>query len=707
MPAIDKLLKFLTSDDKNVAKFIDEEDRLGIVEKVLLGYRIDDDSRSDWLEINKKAMEIVTSKELISETTKDFPIPNAAKVIYPLIHNSIIQSASMMIMHLVRNDRVGECTVLGKDTQIPADPEAMAKGMNQGNNQQAPAAPQGQQPAQNHQAPPQMIWKKASKAQRVSDFLNYEHLIESESWLEDEHRLMHIVSAWGVGFKEVYYDEATKTNCSELLAPEDVIINNNHYGPLEKARRISVRQYLTKNNIIEKIRAGYFLDVDVDDLVSNDMENVERQNDTEEPNPVIEGIRQFCYLDLDGDGYEEPYNVYVVKDKKVLLGIFPAFEFEDININPKTGEIISIKADINIVDRHYISSAEGKYWSYGLNHLLIHQSKSITAILRQLIDAGTIMNSAGSTGFVSKALKTRERSLRVSMGQFIPVDLPQGVAIDSQIMTMPIREPSQVLLALLQLLIDTAKETGFLTDTLTGQTETQNVPATTSLAQIEQATRAFKPVVQKMYRSLKKEFKIWFKLYSKYLDMGKYIKFQNEEFEITKDDFDDSLDICPVADPTMSSEAHKYSRLQAMASLMQNVPNSTNIQEAALRYYTDLGFPNPQALVGSPPQPPPDPKMAEVQLKAQQVPHQQQMEMAKVAIAAEKVKDSTQKNALKAQEVSIKASKSLLDAHKFAADAINDKKHTSIEAYNAETERQRVAVLDREQRKPDSPTGSA
>src|SRR6185437_12859647 len=514
MPAIDTLLKFLNAPGKNVAVYLDDDKLDEIAKCVIDGYRIDEDSRSKWLKVNTIAMDMVRGEELLNTQDKDFPIPNASKVIYPLLNNAIIQSASMLIMHLVRNDKVAECAVLGEDHQrvIPN------MGLNQGNMQQQ--GPQQQQPQV------KLEWVKAEKAKRVSDFLSYELLIESDSWLEDEHRLMGIVSAWGVGFKELYYDASIQKNCSELIPPEDVIINNNLYGPLENARRITIRKYLTKNDIIEKIRAQEFLDFDFDELESNEMTNNAHQNDSKESNPVIEFFKQLCYIDLDNDGYEEPYNVWIAVQKQEILKIEPAFKFKQINVDPVKGTILSIRPTINLIDRHYISSPEGKYYSYGLNHLLLHQNKSITTVLRQLLDAGTIRNAAASTGFVSKALKKRERTLRISMGQFIPVDLPQGVPIDSQIMNLPAQEPSQVLLQLLELLIASAKETGFLTEMLTGQTEMQNVPATTVLATLEQATRSFKPVVQKMYRSLKKEFKLWFELYKQYLDISKYVRFQ-------------------------------------------------------------------------------------------------------------------------------------------------------------------------------------
>lgn len=715
--ALHHLIKYLTSPGKNVSVHLEPEDHKKIVDDVIKGYKIDDESRSQWLKVNQEALKMINGEELLNEEVKDFPFQDSSKVIYPLIQNATIQLASQLTMHVVRNDRVAECAVLGKDHQrtIPnPDFRGPADQVNQGNNP-VQVNPQNISSAGLQASNPYMLeWVKSAKAKRVSDFMSYELLIESDSWLEDEHRLNNIVASWGTGFKQVYYDPNTNKACSELLSPEDVIINNNLFGALDKCRRYTIRQYLTKNEIVEKIHADYFLDIEFQDIQSNLMDNKAHENAQDELNPVVECLRQFCYLDLDKDGYEEPYFVQIALHKRALLGIYPAFEIENIKFvtnkdDPDYGKILSISPTMDLVDRHLISSFDGKYYSYGLNHLLFHQNRSITSILRQLIDAGSLRNAAGTTGLVAKSLKTRERTVRIKMGEFVPVDLPPDGDIDRMIKNLPITEPSQVLLQLLEVLVTTAKESGFITDILTGQSQVQNVPATTMLSQVEQGTRAFKPVVQKLFRSLKREFKLRFNLYSMYLDVEKYFKFQDQAISVTKDDFDDSLDVVPVADPTMSSEAHRFARLQAMKDWAMNVPGSTNIQEATLRYYTDLQFPNPEALVIPPGPPPPDPKLLQVQLDMQLEPMRleiekmkAQIDLYKVQLEARKVGIKEEDLQLKAGEKSAKIAKSIVDAHSDMMDIVNDEKLTKIEAYNAETERKRVEILDREPRKPES-----
>jgi hypothetical protein len=678
MASIDKLLKYLKS--YNIADMLDEEDQKEIARDVVEGYQIDEESRAQWLEMNRQAMAMIKTAERDDSKSshKDFPFKGSAKIVYPLIGPAVIQMASRLIQHLVRNGKIGECDVLGPD-----------------------------QPMQNPQTgQPTGTGIKEAKAKRITDYLCYEKLVESNSWLPDMHKLCHILSSWGMAFKENYYDPVTETICSELVSPEDVIINHN-ISSLDKAKRITVRLYLTKNEIIERIRAGQFLDHDLSSLNTSIMNNTDAENDSRDKQPVFEILRQVCYLDLDDDDYAEPYYVFVHNYSKTLFGIYPAFELEDIKINPK-GEIMYIERRCGLVDFHLIDDPEGKYYSLGLNHLLFHPSKSITTILRQLIDTGTLKNAASTTGFVTRAVKTKNRTIKAKLGEFESVDLSPDLKLSDQFFNMPFQEPSQVLASLLEVLIDNAKQTGFMTDLLTGDAETQNVPATTALAMVEQGTRAFKPVVQKLYNSLKQEFRIWFHLNSKHLDKAKYFKFQDQQQMVIQDDFDEqSIDISPVADPTMSSEAHKYARLQALFQLFQTpIAEACNIQEALTEYFKGLEFPSPELLIKPPAPPPPDPKMVQIQVDSQLRQKDQQIEILKAQnahlIAQQKLELEQTKVGLKAQEVvnhtkesKAKIAKTIVDAHREAVGLGIDHRLADIEQQHADNDHLKIQKMSK------------
>ena len=651
--SIEKLIKLAELD--NIAAELEKSQLKDIADDATTGYNIDFDSCEDWLNMNKEALKMIKAQAK-TEHTKNYA---HCKVIYPLLASATIQLSSRLIPHLVRNNKVVECAVLGPD-------------------------PQG---------------IKAQKARAVSDFFSYELLIDSDTWLMESHKLIQMLCAWGTAYRKLYYDEGQDKVLSEVISPEDVIINTNT-SSLSKARRITVRNYMTKNQIVEFIRSGRFLEIDVEDLNSRLVD----ENESNEVNPVYEILEQFCYLDLDDDGYEEPYIVYFHEDSCRVLGIYAGYEIEDIHVNDK-GKIKKIVPRPYIVDYHCIDDPEGKYHSMGLNHLLFHQNKSITSVLRQLIDSGTLANQQG--GFATKAFKTKKRIIKQELGEFTQLEIPPSVDIRSQIMPLPFKEPSQVLFSLLGLLIEAGKETGFVTQALMGETQGQNVPATTMLAIIEQGTRAFKPMVQKLFHSLKKEFKMSFHMYSKFSQHERFIKYMDIDINVSKEIFnEDELDIIPVADPTQSSEAHKYMKIQALEQMMQTpAAQVLNMAEVTKQILFDLQIENAEQLIAPPQPPPPDPKMMEIQMKQELGRAKIELETAReqregVKLELEMLKIQIKQNEalIKQQESDEKQMQMIARAKKDIQEASVKERMTRVAEDKVEVERERLELMDKLQR---------
>lgn len=707
--AIDRLIKILEKD--NIVNDLEDEQKVKIVQDVLTGYQIDEDSRASWLETNQEAMRIIKHCEDDNNAdTLDVPVYKAAKVIHSLLSDAVIQLASRMIVHITKNDTVLDCAVLGKDVQVPENPEYAQKyqqimQMLQQNPQLAQQAQQNNQLPQ----PPKMIWKKQDRARRVANFLNYKHLIESDTWLKDTHKLCHIVASWGTGFRQLYYDNVSKRIQNDLIPPEDIIINHN-ISCLEKAPRVTIRHYMTKNEILEQIRDGYFTDIE-DQL---DQQTDDRSESAEEVNPAAIVYCQYTYLDLDEDGYAEPYKVYVHKQLNKLLGIYPAFKFKDISVDEK-GNIKRIERILPIVDDHLIDDPEGKYYSLGLNYLLIHKNKSITSILRQLLDAGSLANAASCTGFITNAFRTRERNLEFTLGTFKAIDVNPNVNPQQHVVPLPARDPSQVLVALLQILMESGEKTGFVTDVLTGDIAGQNVPATTMLAMVEQGTRAFKPIIQKMQNSRKKEFKLYASLQAEYGDDEEYVIFNDTEVQVSREDFNlKDLDICPVADPTQSSESHKYAKMQFILQLFATQAiGGMNIQENLTELYRGMEYDNPERFVAQPQPPPPDPKMEKVKLDAAKMQQDFKIENMKSQLEALKIENEKMKIMLKAKEVQIKASESAEKQAKMAADARKDiaeantkDRLATVAEEQVDVDRERVEVMRIQARNKPKATGN-
>ncbi len=640
----------------NIAEMLSDDQLHEIVEDASVGFDLDESSCQDWIDMNKEALKMIKS-EAKSEHTKNYA---HSKVIYPLLASATIQLSSRLIPHLVRNDKVAECAVLGPD------PDGI----------------------------------KAAKAELVSNFFSYDLLIDSKSWLKESHKLIQMLCAWGTAYRKLYYDEGQDKVLSEVLSPEDVIINANT-SSIEKSRRITIRNYMTKNQITEQIRSDRFLDVDIESLKAGYTQDEDYQ-DFEDTNPVYEILEQFCYIDLDDDGYEEPYIVYFHKDSEKVLGIYSGYDAEDIHVNAK-GKIKKIIPRPYIVDYHCIDDPAGKYHSMGLNHLLFHQNKSITSILRQLIDSGTLANQQG--GFVTKAFKTKKREVKQELGKFTQLEIPPNVDIRSQIMALPFKEPSQVLFSLLGLLIEAGKETGFVTQSLTGDSEGQNVPATTMLAIIEQGTRAFKPMIQKLYHSQKNDLEMRFYLYGKFSNHERFIKYNDVNIQISKEIFNnDELDIMPVADPTQSSEAHRYIKLQFLQQLMQTpMINILNLPELAKRIFKDMQIERPEELIAPPPDPKQDPKEMEVQMKHQREMMKieldqikEQRESVKLEIEMLKTKIKQQEALMKQQESDEKQRTMIARANKDQQEANVKERMARVAEDKVEVERERLKLMSRQ-----------
>lgn len=654
---IEKLLKLI--DSKNIAENMDLQERNEIAQMVIKGYDIDCISRKEWLDVNKRAMDIVHQSGEIAQV-KNEPFKKASRVIYPLLSTAIIQLAARLIPHLVRDKKALDIAVQGED-------------------------------------PLEII---NARAKRVSDYMNYQLLLDTK-WLLNSHKLVNILAAWGICFRQVYFDTIERKTKSIILHPADVIVNNNVQS-LEDFNRITVKRYYNANDIVSRVNQGFFnSDISIQDFNTKKKDKQEVtasyygedsiQNDPQDEQPVYEILNQYVLLDQDGDGYYEPYIAEVHKGPDMLLGLRAAFEAKDVILTQDGKKVIKIKRRLDIEDYHCIDDPDGGYYSIGINHLLVNHTESCTTVLRSLLDAGTLSNYQG--GFITQAIQPQDgkRIQFTELGEFKTVKVVPPVDLQKNIMPLPYKEPSQVLFALLGALVESGKEVGFISDLLTGDAQAQNAPATSVLALIEQGTRAFKPMVQKFFYSAKGEYEKWFHQNFIHADelQEHYTNFLNDPNVSMREDFnEDSLDIVPVADPTMSSEAHKYAKTQALLQTIDRVPNPLAILQI---YYKDLQVPDTVIQAILTPQQPPGPSIDELKLKQQEQFKQMDM-VAKQAQEVGREKDRE----LKAKQVAIDEIEKRAKMIKLSADAEHDEKQIELEKARIQTEREKVEV-NREQ----------
>lgn len=499
--ALNKLQK-----SNNIAKLLDEESLVKIGNDVYKGYEIDESSRSEWSETVLKALEI--AKQLMKK--KSFPWENASNIKFPLIAQASIDYAARTMPEIIQNERIVKSVVVGKDVD----------GL------------------------------KYAMANRVSTFMSYQLLEQSMGWEDGTDMLLQVLPVVGTVFKKTYYDEVEQYNCSEFCTPDKIVVNYDTQS-LEKARRVTHLITLYDNDILSMQRSDLFLDIDLDELTGS------LGGNTEDCDRGKEFLEQHCYIDLDGDGYKEPYIVTIHKETKKVLRIVN--RFKEIKKDKSSGEVIKIFPIEYFTDFHFIRSPDGGFYSMGFGSLLLPLNKAINSLINLLIDSGVLNTMQG--GLIGRGLRMKNGNLKFKMGEWQVLDAVGGDDIRKNIFPWPTKEPSGTLFSLLSLLMQVGKDLSSTTDVLSGKQDPQNVAQGSISQMIEQGTKVFVAINKRLYRSLKKEYRKLFDLNAKYLTQENYMNVLDDPDADVKKDFSSAgVDVIPVADPTVSTESQRISR---------------------------------------------------------------------------------------------------------------------------------------------------
>lgn len=574
-PQDTEINKFIGS--VNIAEDLDEDTLTGIGSECKQGFEIDLQSRDRWErdldEWIKLAMQV--------RETKNHPWPNASNVKYPLLSTASMQFNARAYPSLVPSDgKVVKGRVIGKD-------------------------PQG---------------VKVDKADRVATFMSYQFMYEMEHWNEDMDRLLIMLPIIGTIFKKTYWDKSKEQVKSELVLPKDLVINNNA-ETIETAERVSELVRMSERVLEERKRAGLFLDIDLGPPVSQPSKEGTGVIDQTTPYELVE---QHTYLDLDEDGYREPYIVTFERYKGQVLRIVPRYELTDVTLDDKS-KIVRIEPTQYYTKYSFVPNPDGSFYDIGFGVLLGPINEAVNTLINQLVDNGTLNNL--SSGFIGKGLRLKAGQEKFVPGEWKPVN---AVAEDlkKQIVPLPVNEPSKVLFELLGSMITSGKELASVAEIFVGKMPGQNTPATTTMATIEQGMKVFTAVYKRIYRALEKEFKKVYKLNGIYLNPQTYVDVLDAP--VGPDDFNDSsYDICPGADPTAVSQTEKLLKAQGLMELLPSgmldpVEVVSRVLQAQEQPNWEKLF-NQQIQQTGQFQPPPDPKMQEMQMKMQAEQQKNQM----------------------------------------------------------------------------------
>ncbi len=589
-----KVDKFI--EQMNIAEDLDEKKLQEIGDEVVNGYKRDQDSKQAW---DQQVDQWVKLAAQVKEM-KTYPWNNASNVKYPLLATAAMQFAARAYPSLVPADgKIVQFKVVG------ADPQGM----------------------------------KAQLADKLAKHMNYQLLEDMEDWEEEMDRLMIQLPIVGCLFKKTYFDPIKKRNCSRLVGPKDLVVNY-WASSLASAHRKTEIVPMTKNQIVSMQNAKVFLDVELQDPAAApnfpnkaDVHGNQASGQADSATPYVI-LEQHTFLDLDDDGYQEPYIITVEETSRKVLRICARFDSDGVYKNEE-GDIICIEPVEYYTKYGFIPNPDGGFYDIGFGHLLGPLNESTNTLVNILIDSGHL--STLQAGFIGKGLRLKLGEEKFKPGEWKAVNAT-GDDIKKQIFPLPTKEPSDVLFKLLGLLIESGKELASVAEIFTGKMPGQNTPATTTNTAVEQGMKVFTAIYKRTYRAMAKEMKLLFRLNSLYEENFTRAQ-QILDEPIGPNDYDrKSYDVCPTADPTAVSTTQKQ---QKAAMLMEVLPLGTiNVMEATKRILEGQEQPNIEALLNQGP-PPPDPEVQKVQMEMQMKgeEHKMKMQMEQMKLQMQAMKD--------------------------------------------------------------------
>jgi chaperonin GroES len=603
--------EILKSD--NVAELLEKKELESISHKVYEGFTVDLNSRLDWERRTEESMKLALQ---VAET-KSFPWPGASNVRFPLITIAALQYHARAYPALMQSSTPIQCRRPAFSAEMansaPQQPPMPMGGM--GGPGGAPQPPQA----------PKTV-PVTSRAERIENHMSWQILEQDENWEEEFDRVLITQPIIGTAFKKTYHDPIKGYNVSENILAKDLVVNY-WTKDLDSAPRVTQILYMSKNDIYERVARGLWSEMEEVAPNTPATSNLTSAHDraqgitapqSNDPSTPYEILEQHTWLDLDDDGYEEPYIVYLRRDTRQILRVVARFVRG--SVHKKNDKILSIKPESYFTKFPFIPSPDGGFYDLGFGVLLGPLNQSIDTLINQLIDAGTMANTAG--GFIARGVKIRGGNTSFAPLEWKPVD-STGDDLRKGVFPLPVRDPSQVLFTLLSLLINYGERIGGSVDILVGQNPGQNTPAETSRTMAEQGMKIFSGIFKRTYRSLKKEFRKLYRLNQFYVTeltefggggMLNYVK--PEDYQKG-----DSSDVAPSADPNIISDAQRMQQAQAMLQLASTTPG-VNLHEAQIRYAKALKVPDIDRILPDPNGPDaippmPNPKIQVENIKAQ------------------------------------------------------------------------------------------
>ena len=537
----------------NLAEVVSDDVLTELSTDLMEAYEKDHDSRKQWLETYKKGLDQLG----VGFEERTDPFPGAAGVHHPLLAESVTQFQAQAYKEMLPAEGPVSSRVMGSET-------------------------------------PELV----DQANRVSDFMNYQITEVMEEFDPDLDQMLYYLPLAGSAFKKTYYDETKGRPVSKFVNAEDLVVN---YGStsLLSADRITHVVTMSGNDIRKNQYTGFYRDTELEasELEASDVQK--RTDELQGLSPVVfEGDESYelleFHVNLDLEGFEHeseegeltgialPYIVTIEKDSESVLAV-----------RRNWAEADSFSKRLEFFSHFKFTSGLG-FYGFGLVHMIGGLSKSVTSILRQLIDAGTFANLPG--GFKMKGMRVEGADEPMAPGEWRDTDVPGGNLRDA-FMPLPYKEPSAVLMTLLGALTETGQRFASIADVQVGDTAGQQQPVGTTVAMLERGTKVMSAIHKRMHYAQKLEFKILARVIKESMPPQYPYMIAGADKMVMQTDFDDRVDVIPVSDPNIFSMAQRIILAQQQLQMASQAPEIHNLRAAYVSMYKAMGISNVDALL--------------------------------------------------------------------------------------------------------------
>jgi chaperonin GroES len=525
----------------NVAETIDDKALQQLASDLISEYDSDKESRKDWEDTYRNGLDLLGFK--YKSTTQ--PFKGASNVTHPLLSEAVTQFQSQAYKELLPSDGPVKTKIVGLQNE-----------------------------------------EVEAQSQRVKDFMNYQIMEKMEEYTPEFDQLLFYLPLAGSAFKKIYYDSLLERAVSKFIPAEDLVVP--YYATdLKDAPRITHVLKQSENDLLKKMASGFYMEVDLMKPQKKEDKIQEKYNELEgikpvETNDYIYNVLEM-HVDLDLSDY--------ISEDEDSLGIKIPYI---VTIEESTRQILSIYRNYNKDDSKFTRKeyfAHFKFlpglgfYGFGLIHMIGGLSRTATTALRQLLDAGTLSNLPA--GFKSRGMRIRDDDQPIQPGEFRDVDAPGG-NIRDQFQLLPFKEPSAILFNLLGFCVDAGRRFASIADNPIADMNSQ-APVGTTIALLEKGSRVISAIHKRCYYAMKQEFKLLANVISEYLPPEYPYSVYGAERVIKLLDFDDRVDILPVADPNIFSMSQRVTLAQTQLQIAQSNPQLHNLHEAYRRVYEALG----------------------------------------------------------------------------------------------------------------------